>query len=163
MGFIALLKQFFKTERKGTPLSEAIVDPGYGNNSTATVFAPAGDHANPLPGDYAALFPVRGSGRVVVVGWSDAKVENTTKPGERRLYSRTASGQVAAEIYISADGSIEIKNGSGGITLKADGAVDINGAQITAEGEIINAKGINLSEHRHGGVQAGSAVTRQAQ
>jgi hypothetical protein len=72
--------------------------------------------------------------------------------------------------WLKNDGSIDIRNGAGFITLGADGIVNINGVTFDTESNIktptqINAQesliiaGKEMKEHRHGGVQTGSGNT----
>lgn len=51
--------------------------------------------------------------------------------------------------WLKNDGSIFIENPAGHIRLEANGTVKINGATITAGGDVITAGGISLSNHIH--------------
>jgi hypothetical protein len=72
--------------------------------------------------------------------------------------------------WLKNDGSIDIRNGAGFITLGADGVVNINGVTFDTESNIKTPTQINaqqslivadkeMKEHRHGGVQTGSGNT----
>lgn len=61
--------------------------------------------------------------------------------------------------WLKNDGSIFIENGSGHIRMAADGTVTINGAVISAAGNVTTAAGISLNTHIHSGVQAGPSNT----
>ncbi|MBK2258740.1 hypothetical protein [Francisella philomiragia] len=54
-----------------------------------------------------------------------------------------------ADIKVNADTSIELANNSGFLKIKPDGEVNINGAKITPDGEIITKAGINVDKHTH--------------
>lgn len=163
MGLIGILLDWVKRDRSGAQYAEATFDPGAGKNATGVQFGPAGDHARPLPGDYIAAVETAGAGRVIVIGYSDPNNAQDLEPGERRIYARDSSGAVVVDLFLRADGSATLGNSKGSIKLNADGSFDINGAKITADGEIINKRGINLSTHRHGGVTTGQGVTTGAQ
>lgn len=136
------------------------VDRGNGDNITAQQFGPAGDDAPPLKNDYSALSSAKGSGTASAVAYRDQKPENyKAKAGEKRIYSRDASGAVIAEVYLKNDGTIEAKNkktavilsptgevsinnGSGSFIMEVGGDVVINGVRITKAGEISSPGGI---------------------
>lgn len=180
MGLIGILLDWARRARNGVPYSEGVINPGAGKNATGSHFGPPGDDGQPLPGDYVIAVETHGSGRVVLVGYSDPKNEAKAEPGERRIYARNSDGDPVVDLFLKADGSAtlanekgryelradgstKISNDAGNIELKADGSVSINGATITADGEIVNASGINLSTHVHGGVTSGSSTTTGAQ
>jgi hypothetical protein len=60
MGLIAKLLSFVRVERNGAKINDVKVDPGGGPNITAEHFAPIGDDAHPLPGDFVVANNVRG-------------------------------------------------------------------------------------------------------
>lgn len=55
----------------------------------------------------------------------------------------------SADIKVNSDTSIELANNSGSIKIKPDGEVNINGAKITHDGQIITALGKNVDSHTH--------------
>lgn len=125
-------------------------DPSGGANVTAPVFTPPGVDAVPLPGDYAALTDAPGAGAEQTSGFADVKNAGKARPGELRLYARRSDGSVSIELWLRADGTLEIGSG---------GDVTINGVVITASGEV-RAPGevtamatlptkVSLSTHMH--------------
>lgn len=58
-----------------------------------------------------------------------------------------------------AGGATLTMNGSGAITIEAPGGVNINGATISAAGEITNKAGVVLGTHTHSGVETGSGTS----
>lgn len=158
MGFISILRQWATRDRGGETFSEATATGTGGATSTAQYFQPTGEDSQPLPGDYLVTLGGRGAG-AAVVGCKDSKVTHQAGPGEVRRYARKANGDQAVELWLKANGSAIIRNSKGAIVLNADGSVNINGATISASGQITDAKGIQLDTHRHPGVQAGPSTT----
>jgi hypothetical protein len=85
------------------------------------------------------------------VGYLDPKNEQKAAAGEKRIYSRDGGGNTVVELWLKADGSALLSNGTGAIELKPDGEIDLNGATITPEGDIISKSGISLDNHTHTG------------
>lgn len=136
-------------------------DPTGGAIITAPVFGPAGVDAVPLPGDFAALEDSAGAGAEHTTGFADVKNAGTARAGEIRIYARRADGAMAIELWLKADGSLEIIG---------DGDVTINGVVITASGEIrapgevtamasTPATSVSLSTHVHTSGSSGSPTT----
>lgn len=153
---IADLLDFVRTTIDGANASEAKVDPGGDVARTAQHFAPAGDDSHPLRGDLVVL--VEADGRQHAVGYVDEKNAGVAEPGEKRIYSRDAGGTVAAVVWLKADGSIVIDNGSGAFELAPNGDVTINGVTIDVAGNVsapgeVTARSmaapVNLSTHIH--------------
>lgn len=163
MGLIGKVLQWANLLKGQDQTSEAELNRGGGRVITTPVFSPAGEDSQPLANDYAAAVTTEGNGRAVVVGYSDPTNERQAQPGEVRRYARRPDGTVAVQLFLHADGSAELFNDSGRIELMADGEVRINGARITRNGRIVDANGIGLDSHRHGGVTAGQTVTLRAQ
>ena len=110
MGILAKLLSFVRVERNGAKLSDVKVDPGGGPNVTAEHFAPIGEDAHPLPGDYVVTSDVRGTGREAVIGYVDPKNESKAQPGDKLVYSREPSedgaGRIITEQWLKNDGTI---------------------------------------------------------
>ncbi len=166
MGRIAKLLSFVRTLRNGANLSDVEANPGGSPNITGSHFADPGDDSNPLPGDYVALITDLGTGRENIVGYLDIKNLQKSAAGDKRIYSRDASGAQISEVWLKNDGTIlsqnsavscqldpsgtaTIQNAAGSITLQADGEVNINGARITTDGDIVSATGVSMNNHNH--------------
>ena len=130
---------------------------------TCEHFDGVGVDSHPLPGDYAIVTRIPGSGRAQVVGYLDPKNLQLAQAGEHRTYSRNGSGEQVAQVWQKADGSIEISNDKGSAILFADGSAEtknengghklesggdvvINGVRIDINGNISGANNID-----HGG------------
>lgn len=177
MGLIARVLSFVHSVKDGINFSDVTVDPDGGSNLTAPHFSDSGDDASPLPDDSAITTEVPSSGRQAVVGYIDTENAPKTAPGEKRIYGRDpATGQPVNEVWLKndssvlisnalglielkADGEIELSNAVGSIVLNPDGSVTINGATITALGDVISAAGKSLSLHVHPGVTSGPSST----
>lgn len=156
-------------EEDGAKLTIIHADTGGGDATRALLNRDPGDDSRPLPGDSVALVGAPGKGAEQVVGIADTANDAVAGAGEKRIYSRSGGGDVEAEIWLKADGSIVVTNKSGGsIRLEPSGSVDINGAVIDASGNIstpgdVTAKDatvpISVSTHLHGGVTVGAGVT----
>lgn len=122
MGRIGTVLQFVRRTLRGVAVSDTVADPGGGAIVTGHHFAPPGDDAQPLPGDYALLVRSDGSGREQTAGYIDPRNEQTAGPGERRLYSRDPeTGARVAHVWARADGQIDVANALGSIVLQPDG------------------------------------------
>lgn len=71
-----------------------------------------------------------------------------------------------AVMVLMPDGTLTFNNGSTSITAEPGGRVLVNGAQITAAGDVITKRGISLDDfydkyvaHVHGGVENGGGNT----
>ncbi len=122
-------------------------DDGASGAATAEHFGAPGDDAVPLPGDDVALVEGEGSGEEHAVGYADPSAKKAA-PGERRIYSRTPAGQLAAEFWLKGDGSVEITNllatAGGVLKMNADGSMALNGIEISPTGSITVPVGATL-------------------
>ncbi len=160
MGYLATVDGFTRTSRSGVPVADVQVTPfGPGSSLTPEQMLPAGVDSAPLLGDLALAVDVLGSGRAIAAAYADPVNAGVATSGEFRAYSRDAQGTVAVEIHLKADGSVFISNAAGSFELGVDGAVSINGAQITTLGDVISALMVSLSTHTHGGVTVGAGQT----
>lgn len=149
MGLIAKVLQFIAPRNVES-------DPGGGAVFTGEHFQPAGDDAQPLPGDavYAGATPQKG--RRAALGYVDTLNPAQAGPGEKRIYARDAeSGDIVVEVFLRNSGDIQIANASGSFTMAADGSVDINGVTIAANGDVtipssLQLNGKELDGHTHG-------------
>ncbi len=96
------------------------VDIGGDDLLLAEHFADSGDDSAPLPDDSAALAESPETGGLQVTGYHDA-TQRKAQPGEKRIYSRNAAGVVVAEVWLHADGAVDIN------TLGPGTKVTING------------------------------------
>ena len=126
MGSIAEVLAFDRVEDGGSVVK---VDVGGSVPETCEHFADSGDDAQPLPGDFVALGDSPGAGAEQVTGYSDS-TEKKAGAGEKRIYARTAAGVLAAEIWLKANGDVEITS------LAAGGAITLNGVRIDQDGNI---------------------------
>ena len=136
MGLIAKVLSFTRAERNEANVSDVKVDPGGGATETLEHFAPAGEDAHPMPGDFAGVVPVQGTGRNIAVGYVDPSNEQKSELGEKRIYARGADGALIVEIWLKNDGEATMVNANGQVTLKPDGAVllgEANQAQVLGD------------------------------
>ncbi len=122
-------------------------DDGASGASTAEHFGAPGDDAPPLPGDDVLVVEGEGAGEEHAAGYADATTKKAAN-GERRIYSRTPAGELAAEFWLKGDGSVVVTNllapAGGAIELKADGSVVLNGVEISPTGSITVPTGETL-------------------
>lgn len=150
MGRVGFLLAFIRTLRNGTNVSDVQVDRGGKDNRTPEHFSAPGDDAYPLAGDYVALLSQTGTGRESVVGYIDPKNLQKANVGDKRIYARDANtGDQIVELWLKNDGTAIMYNDNGIVTLQPDGEVNINGARITINGDVITAKGVSLNYHYH--------------
>lgn len=129
MGRIAKLLSFVRVVRNNAKVSDVKVDPGGGANITAEHFASPGDDSSPLPGDYVALITASGSGRESAVGYVDAKSDQKSLSGDKRIYARDGNGLSIGEVWLKNTGEISISNDNGSFTLRPDGSIKgVNGS-----------------------------------
>lgn len=150
MGLIAAVIAFARRADH----SEATIDPGGGSNITADHFADPGDDSYPLDTDYALIVSTGRTGGGAAVGYVDPVTTKKAGPGEKRIYARDTAGTVICEIWLQNDGTIEIQNDNGSITLASNGDVNINGVIIDAGGGItapgsLVLNGKELDGHTH--------------
>lgn len=137
------------------------VDRGGGDNATVDHYEPSGSDSQPLPGDTVALGEDAEAGTEYAAGYHDTTTKKAG-PGEKRIYGRTPGGQVAAEVWCKADGTVVITNllapAGGAVEVGADGTITLNGVKIDAQGNVsapgeVTAKAtsaaVALSTHVH--------------
>ncbi len=113
--------------------AETKVDPGGQTLVTAQHYTPPGVDASPLPGDFVALQPCAGTGRVQELGVCDPIAANRKAAnGEHRIYGRNAQGVAICEVHCKADGSVVIAvlSGSAPIEIRSAGTITINSPDI---------------------------------
>lgn len=94
-------------------------------NQTALTFTPSGDDSPPLPEDRIILVSVDGSGKFAAVGV--LTVNQGAKPGEKILYSRSATGEVKAVLKMLNDGKVTLyAPGEIEVTAEKDTSVTVN-------------------------------------
>lgn len=119
------------TDEDGSIGVDVQVDPGGGALVTAEHYADSGDDSKPLPDDFAALTDAPGCGAQKVSGYSDPKTAKKAKPGGKRIYSRSAPGQVSAEVWLQPDGTVRIEIFSAkSLTIKSDGPVIVDSPDV---------------------------------
>lgn len=155
MGRIVTITNFERAMRENdSRVSDVTFDHGGGANLTGEHFSSPGDDSYPRLTDYAFIVHNSRQGGYSIVGYADAI--NTPKAliGDKRIYSRDASGAGIGEVWLKADGSILVNNPNGSIELKADGSADINGVTIDPSGNVIipgtlSINGIDFGTHIH--------------
>jgi hypothetical protein len=175
MSRVAIVLSFDRDTRDGVPIERVKVDladedaPADGVDPTTHEhhLAP-GDDSPPLSGDYALLTEIEGgAGEEAISGYSDAKNAGTALPGEKRLYARNLDGDIVVHIHLKRDGSMEIANANGSVTLGADGNVAISGSlsvggDVAADGEVTaqaaGASSVGLSTHTHPDAMGGTGA-----
>lgn len=131
-----------------------------GDDGDADHYGPPGVDGAPIPGiDYVALADGTGTGSRNAVGYLDPKNAGKALAGEARLYSRDASGNIMAELWLKNDGSIVMSNANGSMQLASDGTVNANGTIVDTSGNVLgkaevtakanSAASVTLSQHLH--------------
>jgi hypothetical protein len=163
VGLIGRILSFVRAQRHGAQISDVKTDPGGGPNVTAEHFAPAGDDAHPLPGDYVYGAPSPQRGRYAAVGYVDPANQSKAQPGEKRIYSRSSSGAQKAETWLKADGTVVSENDMGSTTLAPDGSFEAengNGSvTLGADGSILGQNAAGSFELQEGGNFVVNGVT----
>lgn len=158
MGRVGTVQSFVRKTVDDAHVTDVKLDSGSEGPVTAPHFSSPGDDSPPLAGDFVVTVESAGAGNEVAVGYFDPKNEPQAAKGEKRIYSRNASGDVKVVVWLKSDGSLVIENDNGAIELKANGDVDINGVTIDANGNIraageVTAKAsstpVSLSTHVH--------------
>lgn len=108
MGLVGTVIEVLRTMIEGIPITDVKLDEGGDDNTTAELYQPSGSDSNPLPDDLIIAMRVPGKDRFVVVGYLDPVNEPTTEPGEVRLYSRDADGNVVATVRLNIDGFVNL-------------------------------------------------------
>lgn len=173
MGLISKVLSYTRiADRFGAKVSDVKHDPGGGANETGEHFQAANQDAVPLPGDYLLTVSVQRTGGEVVVGFIDPNQEQTAEPGESRTYARDSSGAEVVQLYLKKDGSAELVNDSGSVSLSPDGrilaangggfidltaggTVNINGATIDPAGNITTPTTVSAAQVTAPSVVAG--------
>jgi hypothetical protein len=133
-----------------------VVSKGGGVNATAGQFCNAGDDSRPLLGDIAVLVEMPTRGEYGIAGYIDLRNPPQTDAGEKRIYSRNSSGVIKSSVWLHNDGSLEITNTTGTISMATNGTITLNGVTIDASGNIstigtIQGATVGLSTHVHTG------------
>lgn len=118
---------------------EVKVDPE--DPSTPEHYADPGDDSPPLPGDFAAVEDSTGAGVEQAVGYWDPNAANKkSAPGEKRIYSRSPSGVLVAEVWLRGDGTLVFKSvaatSGGEISMAPSGVITLNGVTIDPDGNL---------------------------
>lgn len=120
-----------KVEEDGSHLVDVLVDDN-GDQYPAELYQAPGEDSLPLPGDSALLQEAPGTGSKAVVGFDDPLNPGKAEDGEKRIYSRTEAGKLAADIWLKKDGSvhIEVHDLTAPIFLKTKGPVIIDSPDV---------------------------------
>jgi hypothetical protein len=153
MGFLAAVVEFLRSTVDGAHAPEAKVDRGDGDGVTAYHFAPPGDDSQPLAGDVAYLGGDEGTGNAQALGYQDPATEPLAGPGEKRIYARSGPGVAVCEVWLKADGTVTVTNGTATFELAPDGAVSVGNGQGSID---VDAAGIVTATTPHGTFGAGT-------
>lgn len=162
MGSVAEVLSFTRTSDDSGQGADVHGDLGGGDLVTAQHFADCGDDSQPFPGDFVATNEAPGHGNEQVTGYIDPLVTQEAGPGEKRIYSRSAPGVVAAVIWLKADGTVVVTNELGAIEMAPDGDVTINGVVIDVAGNISTPGTIQGLEVSNAAVSLGTHVHTSA-
>lgn len=156
MGIIGKLLSFTRTTRDNAKQADVKIATS-GDTLTAQYVQGAGDDAVPLPGDYPLCVRIERAGRIVVVGFVEPDATQTAQAGERRMYSRNASREEMAEVWIKNDGTVLVSNASGYYELRPDGSQKLHNDNGSYE---LRANGSQRLENSSGYIelQAGGTV-----
>ena len=91
----------------------AVVMTGTGQSVTATIMQAAGAEFYPRPGD-TVLFHWAGQEVLVSAVLSE---DTTTEKGESLIFSRGASGEVAAKVHLKTNGDVVVGDGASPVAL----------------------------------------------
>jgi hypothetical protein len=142
VGFLATVVEFLRSSDQGTPTPEVKFDRGGNDTVTGYHFAPPGTDAPPLPGDVGYLGDDLGAGNAQAVAYQDPKNAGVAAGGEHRIYARSAAGELVAELWVKADGSILARSvlASSSVELGADGSISLanatGGLTVDAAGNV---------------------------
>lgn len=154
MGLIATILDFLSVNRNDANLNDVIVKPGGGNNVTAEQYIPI--DKQPLLTDYAFIVKDSGTGRHVVLGYTDPINQSEANAGEEGIKGRNINGSIVCRIFARNDGTIQVNNDNGFFTLSPDGNININNVIINPIGNIttpqsIMAQNINVTDSLRAG------------
>lgn len=122
---IAKVLDFLRSVQDALHFSEVKADPGGNANKNYQLFAPSGDDSPPLPGDDVITVPSAGRGVSAAVGVNDPKNAGTALPGEVHRVGRSESGSIVGHFWIRRDGTVELSNDGGSITLSPAGVARV--------------------------------------
>ena len=105
LGRVTVLKDAIEGDEKTLEVTALISDPGSMEGAQGT---PAGVDSRPLLDDIAIGVRLPGSDEWAIVGYLDLKNGSTVSPGETKVYSREASGDIAIAIDLKKNGTIEL-------------------------------------------------------
>lgn len=150
MGFLAEVLSFTRSVIAGAKAPETKVTRGGNDTLTAYHFSAPGDDSQPLPGDVAYVGIDTGQGNAQALGYQDPQTEPVAGPGEKRIYSRSGPGALAADIWLGSDGAIRIENEQASVEVKADGAIRIGNEKASFE---IKADGAMILKNGFGSIE----------
>jgi hypothetical protein len=128
VGFLATIISFTRAVVQGAHAPEAKVSRGGNDTLTAGHFSAPGDDSYPLPDDVAYVGDGAGKGAAEILGYQDSKTTPVAVAGEKRIYSRSGPGVVAASVYLRSNGTIIVRNSLGSVELTPTGSVTIGNA-----------------------------------
>ena len=155
MGLVSMVLSFARRGRN----NDVKVNLGGTEVVQAEHFSPSGDDSPPLSEDRAYVGETQRSGMWAALGYLDS-TQKVSEPGECRRYARSTEGSVVSVIHQRNDGSVEISNDIGTITLDPSGNIILNGVTIDPAGNliatslsapIVTAGAVSLGTHTHSG------------
>jgi len=161
MGRIVIVRDFARAiHEQGSNVSDVIVDGGGGENITAEHYADAGDDSYPLKTDYAITVNTKRKGGESIVGYADVINIPKAQSGDKRIYARDSNGDAIVDVWLKADGSANIANDNGSITLQPDGSISVinsSGSITLQAGGDVNINGVVIDTA--GNITSPSTIT----
>lgn len=175
MGLIGRVLSFVRRDDAGIKTSVVKAEIEGGNIRTFHHVAPPGDDSFPLNSDSVFVGSTQRSGGLAAIGYFDTVNTPKAQAGEKRIYARNpANGMAIAEVWIKSDGSVVLSNAAGSMELRGNGSIAgsngggmfelqsggdfvVNGAKITAAGDVVSAAGKSLDLHVHA-INGGSSA-----
>lgn len=137
MGRIGRVISYDVESRNDVQVGIVLVDMGGGENKNLDFYSACGDDSPPLPGDFVAMLSQPGTGRFVATSYIDKNNQHQSNIGEKRIYARDIGNQqLVCQIYMQNDGTIQLTNSNGSVSIAQNGSVNINGVVIDSSGNI---------------------------
>lgn len=118
--FLGDVLEFLRVDEDDGHITDVKLDPGDGDVLTALHAGPPGEDSFPLEADQVVAVPAVGAGNYVCLGYLDLTNEPLAGPGEKRFYARDSDGSITAVVWIKADGSVHLADGTGAAALTRD-------------------------------------------
>jgi hypothetical protein len=131
---VAFVLSFERKVVDGVPVAEIKVDSGDGDATLHDHWQPVGEDSQPCVGDAVLLVDsATGSGQEEIVGYADVENAGSAGPGEKRLYARTAAGEIVGEVWLKADGTVNVVASTGLIIGEGAASAMVLGTELKAK------------------------------